>query len=76
MVSEDPLSLLKGWKETGVTHVKPSPPGYLESKILVQFGYQSNLHRPARCIGSPRTRWVVGGGEWTRDICKALGLKT
>lgn len=78
MVSEDLLSLLKSWKETGVTQIKTSTPGYLESKILVQFGSHSNYHRPACCIGSPRTRWVAGVGSDapTRDICKALGLKT
>lgn len=78
MVSEDLLSLLKSWKEIGVTQIETSTPGYLESKILVQFGYYSNFYRPARCIGSPRRRWGGGGGggEWTRDIWKALGLKT
>lgn len=59
MVSEDLLSLLKSWKETGVTQIETSTPGYLESMSLVQIGCYSN--RPAHCIGSPRTRSGWGG---------------
>lgn len=39
VVSEDLLSLVKSWKEIGVTQVEPSTPGYLESTSLVQIGY-------------------------------------
>lgn len=65
--------LLKSWKEIRVTQTETSAPGYLESMSLVQIGYYSNS--PARCIGSPRTR-LLWGGEWTRDIWKALGRWT
>ena len=76
MVSEDPLSPLKSWKEIRVTQTKPSTPGCLESEILAQFGYYSNFHRPAHCMTAPGQGGLLGGGEWKRNICKALGHKT
>lgn len=56
VVSEDLLSLLKSWKEIRVTQIKRGTPGYLDSKILDQFGSCSNFHRPAHCIGRVLTR--------------------
>jgi hypothetical protein len=67
----DSANKVKSWEETGMTQIETGTPGYLESKIVVWFGYYSNFYRLAHCIGSPRMRGVGAG-----DIGDASGVKT